>query len=99
MRAGKKPRYGNPNPNWRKSQFIQAAIVADYPNGPLPDKLNHAKLTDAVNARLQGDPAFSVYREGSAAKIGIPARRGYGSAPVTRPVVITALRMLRWANP
>ena len=88
IRAGEKPRYGEPNPTWRKSQFIQAAIVADYPNGPLPDKLNHAKLTDAVNARLQNDPAFSAFRE------KYPRLGG-----VTRPAVITALRMLRQANP
>jgi hypothetical protein len=101
IRAGKKPRFGlgQPNPKWRRSQFIQAAIVADYSNGPLPDKLNHTKLTDAVNARLQSDPAFSEYREGSAAKKGMPARRGYGRTPVTRPAVIRALRMLRRANP
>jgi len=98
IRAGEKPRYGTPNPNWRKSQFIQAAITADHPHN-LPDKFNHTKLTEAVNARLLSDPAFSEYREGSAAKPGVPARRGYGSTPVTRQAVITALRMLRAANP
>jgi hypothetical protein len=90
IRAGKKPRFGlgQPNPEWRRSQFIQAAIVADYPNGPLPDKLNHVKLTDAVNARLRSDPAFSAFRE------EYPRLGG-----VTRPAVIKALWMLRQANP
>ena len=88
IRAGEKPRYGKPNPTWRRSQFVQAAIVADYPHGPLPDKLNHTKLTDAVNARLRSDPAFSAFRE------EYPRLGG-----VTRQTVITALRMLRRANP
>jgi hypothetical protein len=88
IRAGKKPRYGTPNPKWRKSQFVQAAIVADYPDGPLPDKLNHTKLTAAVNARLRSDPAFSAFRE------KYPRLGG-----VTRQAVIEALRMLWQANP
>jgi hypothetical protein len=88
IRGGEKPRYGSPNPNWRKSQFVQAAIVADYRNGPLPDKLNHTKLTDAVNARLRSDPEFSAFRE------KYPRLGG-----VTRQAVIAALRMLRRANP
>jgi hypothetical protein len=85
IRAGKKPRWGTPNPTWRKEQFIQVAIVADYPN-ILPDKLNHSKLTKAVNVRLQSDPAFSAFRE------------KYRGAKVTRQAVLTALRMLRLAN-
>jgi hypothetical protein len=100
IRAGEKPGCGTPNPNWRKSQFIQAAIVAivaDCPNGPLPDKLNHTKLTDAVNARLQSDPAFAAFwgkPRGRGKPRGEPHCRG-----VTRQAVKTSLQMLRRANP
>jgi hypothetical protein len=86
IRAGKKPRWGTPNPTWRKEQFIQAAITADYPHVLPSDEPNHVKLTEAVNARLKGDPAFSAFRE------------KYGSADVSRPAVIRAWRMLRRAN-
>ena len=97
IRAGEKPRYGNPNPTWRKSQFVQAAIVADYPNGLLPDKLNHTKLTDAINARLQSDPAFAAFwgkPRGRGKPRGEPHCHG-----VTRQAVKTSLEMLRRANP
>jgi hypothetical protein len=85
IRAGAKPRWGAPNRNWRKEQFIQAAIVADHPHG-LPEGLNHTKLTTAVNARLKSDPAFWRFRD------------KYPGTGVTRPAVIAAMRMLREAN-
>ena len=86
VRAGKKPRWGTPNPTWRKTQFIQAAITAECPNGPLSDELNESKLTRDVNTRLQSDPTFSAFR------------KKYGSAEVSRQAVMTALQMLREAN-
>ena len=83
IRAGEKPRWGTPNPKWRKTQFIQAAIASEYPNGlPLAEP-NHERLAKAVNARLQSDPVF---------------RGKYGKAGVSRPAVIEALRVLRKAN-
>ena len=70
IRAGEKPRWGTPNPKWRKTQFIQAAIASEYPNGlPLAEP-NHERLAKAVNARLQSDPVF---------------RGKYGKAGVSRP--------------
>jgi hypothetical protein len=85
IRAGK-TRHGT-NLKWRKTQFIQAAITAEYPNRLPSSKPNHTRLTEVVNARLRSDPAFSVFRE------------KYGRAGVTRPAVIRAWRTLCRANP
>jgi hypothetical protein len=97
IRAGEKPGgWRTPNPNWRKEQFIQAAIVAiqasqarnlnDGPLNSLPDEFNETRLTKAVNAVLQSDPAFSEFRKKN------------GRAKVSRQAVRTALQMMREAN-
>jgi hypothetical protein len=85
IRAGK-TKHGT-NSKWRKTQFIQAAITAIYPNSLPSAEPNHVELTKAVNARLKSDPDFSGFRK----KYGDRAR-------VTRQAVLAALRILRQAN-
>jgi hypothetical protein len=86
IRAGKKPRWGTPNPTWRKEQFIQRAILAI--NDGLPsEEPNQSALTTAVSEMLTSDPAFSAFRD------KYPRLK-----KVSRQAVTTALQMLRDAN-
>jgi hypothetical protein len=86
-------RHGHPRP-WGKSEYVQAAIAALYPD-ILPRNVKKSKLTKDVNERLALDPGFQM--SGLGPKLN-PNWQTNGYHAVDRRTVGRALQVLRAAN-